>query len=254
MFKLNGIFCENKKMEHVQLLHQSWKSTTLPHMQTLWRERCFSDFKGWEYKLWTDDDNEKLIKDFPLLFHVFKDYKNNKIKKIDAVRYLYLYKYGGIYMDIDFTCLKPLSRLPLRDGVALFGFQSENVKSIYDSKAWVANAFMAAPPFHPFVAFLISHLKDNPTDFVFRATGPAFLTRMLKLWNRSDVEILPTPVIYPGKTNLCGEGDNMTEIMLCSRASNMFLTTFTTSLWCRGCPGNFRNRLIKQKKTVPVHE
>lgn len=39
------------------------------------------------------------------------DAYDKKIKKIDSVRYFYLYHIGGLYYDMDMTCLKPFSTI-----------------------------------------------------------------------------------------------------------------------------------------------
>lgn len=38
------------------------------------------------------------------------------------VRFFYLYRFGGVYMDTDFTCLAPFEELPLLPGHAIFGY------------------------------------------------------------------------------------------------------------------------------------
>ena len=48
---------------------------------------------SWEYKLWTDEDNRNLIKDhYPWFLKTYDEYDVN-IKRVDAVRYFYLYHY-----------------------------------------------------------------------------------------------------------------------------------------------------------------
>ena len=99
-------------------------------------------------QLHTDEDNRAFIaREFPAYLGMYDSYDVH-IKRVDAVRYFYLYRYGGVYMDLDFACLRPLERLPLQDGQALFSFQYPD--SIKDSKPGsVANNFIAAPPGHP---------------------------------------------------------------------------------------------------------
>ena len=91
---------------------------------------------------------------FPELLELYNNY-NVHIKRVDAVRLLYLYAYGGVYMDIDFACLKPLEDLPLPPGRFVAGYQERD----QSSPQAIANAFMAAPPRHPFVAYLIQQLN-----------------------------------------------------------------------------------------------
>ena len=34
------------------------------------------------------------------------------IKRVDSIRFLYLYRYGGVYMDTDYACLRPWAEVP----------------------------------------------------------------------------------------------------------------------------------------------
>ena len=76
-------------------------------------------------------------------------------KRVDAVRYLYLWRFGGVYMDVDSTCLHHLDALELAPAQAVFSYQ-HSAKKAPDA---IANAFMAAPAGHPFLAFLLSRLE-----------------------------------------------------------------------------------------------
>jgi len=61
----------------------------------------------YEHKLWNDEDDlENLIKnEFPFFLSIFQKYPY-KIQKIDMARYCILFKYGGIYADMDYFCYK----------------------------------------------------------------------------------------------------------------------------------------------------
>ena len=61
----------------------------------------------WTFKLWTDSDNSEFVANIYLeLLSLYDNYDVN-IKPIDMVRYLCLHNIGDMYMDLDFTCLKP---------------------------------------------------------------------------------------------------------------------------------------------------
>jgi len=62
----------------------------------------------WEHKLWTDDSlNEFVSTHYPenLIFWNNFPYP---MYKIDYARYMLLHHYGGIYIDLDERCIKPL--------------------------------------------------------------------------------------------------------------------------------------------------
>jgi len=62
----------------------------------------------------------------------------------DAVRLNTLYKFGGIYLDLDIELLKPLT--PLLDHTCFLGFQSKNHTS-----DWVNNAILGSIAQHQFL-------------------------------------------------------------------------------------------------------
>jgi mannosyltransferase OCH1-like enzyme len=60
----------------------------------------------WEYKLWTDEDNLRLIREyFPEYLELFMDFEYD-IQRADFIRYAILYKYGGLYSDLDIVPLR----------------------------------------------------------------------------------------------------------------------------------------------------
>ena len=50
-------------MQTPRIIHQTWKSESLPENYRRWSENCKNVHKDWEYKMWTDDDNRKFIAD-----------------------------------------------------------------------------------------------------------------------------------------------------------------------------------------------
>jgi len=89
-----------------KIIHQSWKTTELrtdyeKYSQT-WKEL----HPDYQYILWTDENNLKLIEEEdPSFVDAYNSY-NHYIKRADAARYYYMYVYGGIYADLDFECLR----------------------------------------------------------------------------------------------------------------------------------------------------
>lgn len=102
-----------------------------------------------------------------------------------AIRYFLLFQYGGVYMDLDFACVRSLESIhTLRDtpGRATLILQRKNAGD-YEA---VSNAFMAAPPRHPFFRHVIRLLKASAhRPHVLDATGPRFLTRAYNAWVRA---------------------------------------------------------------------
>ena len=107
--------------------------------QISWKEK-FPDF---EYKMWTDDDLDSLIKnDFAYFYDIYKNYDVN-IKRIDIARYFILYKYGGIYADMDYICFKNFYDLLPKDKVSIS-------ESPWRENEYLQNALMISPKESPF--------------------------------------------------------------------------------------------------------
>ena len=77
------------------LIHQSWKDDELPAKFQRWSTSCRRTNPDWEYILWTDEDNYKIIKKYVPWF--LKSYKalQSEIYRADAMRNVYMHVFGG---------------------------------------------------------------------------------------------------------------------------------------------------------------
>ena len=85
-------------------LHQTWKSHTIPPQY----EKAHASWKAYNQNiiqvLWDDTDNDKLVSlYYPELLNIYKSLEL-PIQRADFARMLYLHKYGGVYVDMDFEC------------------------------------------------------------------------------------------------------------------------------------------------------
>jgi mannosyltransferase OCH1-like enzyme len=109
----------------------------------------------------------------------------------DVLRYEILHRFGGIYVDADFECLKPID--DLLEGVECFA-----AWEIQDR--WVNNAVMGCVPFHPFLERLIAGLTEsaerNRGFKPNRISGPRYVT---PIWRKhgEGVTIFPQRLFYP---------------------------------------------------------
>jgi len=118
-----------------KIIHQIWLGSPVPEsfiaLQQSWIE--FHMDRGWSYKLWTDAD----VAQMQLYNQEFYDATDNYGVKSDILRWEVLYTYGGVYVDMDYECLRalddfhytydfytalqPLDTLFVQLGAALFG-------------------------------------------------------------------------------------------------------------------------------------
>jgi len=95
-----------------KILHQTWKDTFIPAALVRFQRTWQLHHPDWAYLLWTDSDNRKFIQQhYPWFLRIYDAYPEH-IMRVDAVRYFILYHYGGVYVDLDFECVKPLEPLP----------------------------------------------------------------------------------------------------------------------------------------------
>ena len=110
-FSLDHESFDKRSCEVPKLIHQTWKSSKVdaPHVKNVrsWIEKN----PGWEYRLWTDSDIRLLVaRRFPDYLEMFDSYPL-QIQRADMFRYFVMYEYGGVYADMDFEALIPLSEI-----------------------------------------------------------------------------------------------------------------------------------------------
>lgn len=185
------------------IIHQTWKDHNVPNSFIEMANTWINLHPGWEYRLWTDEMNRNFIKEkFPYFLHKYDNYPSN-IQRVDAVRYFALYTYGGIYVDMDFECLRNITLLIENTG-CVFGKEPEDHCIIHQKNMIISNAFMACIPQHPFFQSLCSELgndfpvTDHPNDRVLETTGPFMLSRKYNSYNRKEtIRLLESDLIYP---------------------------------------------------------
>ena len=65
-------------------------------------------------RYWSDKDNRALVEsEFPDFLPTYDGYEHN-IQRADAVRYMIMHKFGGVYADLDFESVRPLDELLIR--------------------------------------------------------------------------------------------------------------------------------------------
>jgi len=103
----------------IQIIHQTTKNGLIPNELNHYIESIKKYQSNWNYILWSDDDNAKLIeKEYNF---IWKNYQKIKgIQKADISRYCILHKFGGLYVDTDIIFYKNIDPLlNNKDGIIL---------------------------------------------------------------------------------------------------------------------------------------
>ena len=161
-------------------IFQTWKEKNvhnpiLKSWQNSWKKYNPDYF----YELWDDEDNREFIKaHYPDFLKIFDRY-DKPIKRADAIRYFYLYHYGGIYADLDFECLKNFDQLLLIQSKTdvIFGTLGQMDTEKYKLHT-IPNAIMISKKGSEFFKVVIDALISIGNDNNLApeiATGPVLL-------------------------------------------------------------------------------
>ena len=134
-----------------KIVHQTWKSNNVPEKCKEWVKSWKEKNPGWDYRLWTDEDNRNLIKEyFPRFLRIYDSF-HKPIYRADIARYCIIYIHGGVYADLDFECLKPMEEL-VKDDKCFFGLEP---KEHWKGKNVVCNAIFGSTPNNPLFVYVI---------------------------------------------------------------------------------------------------
>ena len=153
-----------------KIIHQIWLGSDLPEafieLQQSWIEHHLG--RDWLYKLWTDKDVEQM----ELYNREFYDATDNFGVKSDILRWEILYNFGGVYVDMDFECLRALDQFHYT-----YDFYTA-LQPLDTLFVQLGAALVGACPGHPILQHCIEtiqqdwHLQGAP-----KKTGPVHFTK-----------------------------------------------------------------------------
>ena len=197
---------QNFRSVHIpQIIHQTWKDDNIPDRFHAFVRSWRVHHPGWEYILWTDASSRHFIQmHFPDFLPLYDRYPT-AIQKVDAARYLILYKLGGIFADLDVECMKNL--VPLLGNAQFIAGKEPVEHAIQHHKDYIiSNAIMAASPQSGFLHAIYNELtsgfpasiKQPNFDAVLNTTGPFMLTRAYANYpNKNEMAIHGADLLYP---------------------------------------------------------
>jgi len=143
--------------------------------------------QGWQFEFWDSTRANDFVRDeYPELLDTYLGY-GQEIQRSNAIRYLILYKYGGMYMDLDVKCKTSLEFFTTVDWISPPGLPTG-----------INNAFMAAQPGHPFLKHTIDNLKRFDLNWIslyatdMFSAGCHYISTMHATYpDRSSLRVLP---------------------------------------------------------------
>jgi mannosyltransferase OCH1-like enzyme len=163
-----------------RVFHQIWVGPD-PFLEGFedWRESWARHHPAWEQQLWTDYNLPPGLRN-PQVY----ERDRRPVERADILRLELLYRFGGVYLDADLECLKPID--PLIDGLDFFGMEIKPGR--------VTNTVIGSVAGHPILDRALSEVTPQEPSARFDKTksGPVFLDGVVK-------QFAP-PTIFPHKT------------------------------------------------------
>ncbi len=180
---------EGKELKIPKIVHQIWIGSPFPEKYREWQQSWLEHHPDWTYMLWTDKEVAELTMQNRDKYEKAFSFGT----KTDILRAEILYQYGGVYVDTDFECFKPL------DGLNhTYSFYFSLLPEKYFT---VCNALMACSPGHPVIKGILDSVyvpEDNTWQKVSLSTGPFLTTKVFMNYvtNSGDQDWMVFPCSY----------------------------------------------------------
>jgi hypothetical protein len=152
----------NQEIKIPKILHVSMRSRCLPRDLIRSMDRWKETLPNYSIIFHDDEAVARLIEQdwpqFPELHTAMRCILYKGAMRIDIWRILILYKYGGVYTDIDNWPTDAFQESTIRSDLSGFFF--------HDGRERPSQWFMAVEPVHPFMHLAISHIIQNVLDMI----------------------------------------------------------------------------------------
>jgi mannosyltransferase OCH1-like enzyme len=223
------------------IINQIWNDLNVPDQYEPLIETWRQNHPYWRYKLWTYEMSREFIKDhYPAFLTTYDAYPRD-IQRVDAARYFILNKQGGLFVDIDFECIKNIEEL-LDDQNCVMGIEPEGHCTMLNKDVIICNAFMACTPQNDFLSTICEDLQNktmpvnkNARMNVLESTGPFKLTEMYNSYeNKGAIKLLPADTIYPltmMETRELLVNDAYTDDIMQAKIDNAYAIHYFLGTW-----------------------
>jgi hypothetical protein len=215
-------FIDVNKKQIPHVLHRMWldkkvEDAPLPTKYTS-NPRFVPSFKrynpAWGQQIWTTKRvREELFSD-PVLKrweHFYYQRLQHHIERCDFARYMLLWKYGGVYADLDMECFRSLDGLIQNRSILLvhdYAHQKKLTLGAFSKQGQVFNGFMGSAPKQPFwlqlMDYIMSIYNHIHSGLVMNTTGPVAVGNFMLINNIYDE--LENPELFVPRCLVLPEG------------------------------------------------
>ena len=213
-----------------KIIHQIWWQgiSQLPDKYRDYKDSWKIKHPNWIIIYWDENKVINLVKKYyPNILKLLSEYQY-MIQKIDVAKYLILYHYGGVYVDMDTICEQSLNNLFNKKEFMNYNFICSQMEIIPFIKI-INNGIIFSMKKHPLLEVLISQLKKyqeqryyhNQDYYIMESTGPIFFHHIISEYKNSNVLILPENYL---------ESCTMLDYPKCDKKGN-YITHHHTLSW-----------------------
>lgn len=189
-----------------KIIHQIYEDPSGPpeillQLAKTWKEK----HPDWEYCFWSKETIDNFMEKFyPELIPTYNAFRY-PVQRWDAIRYLILYQIGGLYVDLDYECLEPITPLLLNSTCCLALEPALNAIK-FNKPHIIGNALMATVPNHSYFKMVINDVfyseekylnEDKGTEIV-ESTGPFMMGRVYETYReKENITLIPGDLVTP---------------------------------------------------------
>lgn len=166
-----------------RVFHRIWLgSKPLPERFREFGETWKQLHPTWELMLWTDQNRPKLRYEHE--YWATTNWSNRS----NLLRYELILDHGGVYLDTDFECFKPIDSLI--EGLEFF------TACEHYPEGWIAPGLFGAVPGHPIVKEVVDGIATNPESVSYeKYCATEYFTSIVK--KHPEAKIFPPELFYP---------------------------------------------------------
>ena len=184
-------------------IYQTWKTKNLPWGIKNVITNMIELNPSYSHYLYDDEEIDKFVlENYDGEIVDCYNMLNIGAAKADLWRYLILYKYGGIYLDIDAAILKPLDTLIRQDDTAII--TREMYEGLFNQ--WILIFKKGHPLLKEIISQCITNIKNKSSNNILHLTGSTVITGII-----NKLLIIPKNKYNTTNTNIWNTSDDILE-------------------------------------------